>query len=89
MTLSFPNPSRSFDGSRNRVCFWGYDRAIEISFFAEESAMLKLCPELEPVEAGFLSAFDGARTKIRRAAMKVYVRGAGRASGYSLIADDF
>ena len=29
MRLSFPNPSRSFDASKSRVCFWGYDRTID------------------------------------------------------------
>jgi len=33
MRLNFPNNSRSFDANRSRVCFWGYDSTIEISFF--------------------------------------------------------
>ena len=32
MKLSFPNPSRSFDATRQCGCFWGYDQAIEVSF---------------------------------------------------------
>jgi len=43
MRLSFPNPSRSFDASRNRICFWGYDSTIEISFFIEADALKWLC----------------------------------------------
>ncbi len=39
MTLNFPNPSRSFDASKNRVTFWGYDSVIEISFSVEGDAM--------------------------------------------------
>lgn len=39
MKLTFPNPSRSFDESGKRVRFWGYDRAIEVSFFVEAEAL--------------------------------------------------
>ncbi|MEJ2396510.1 MAG: DUF1488 family protein [Candidatus Thiodiazotropha sp.] len=40
MALNFPNPSRSFDASKNRVTFWGYDSVIEISFSVEGDALL-------------------------------------------------
>jgi hypothetical protein len=33
MKLSYPNPCRSFDAISSRVCFWGYDGTIEVSFF--------------------------------------------------------
>jgi len=39
MTLTFPNPSRSFDATRDAVHFWGYDSAIECSFFVTRSAL--------------------------------------------------
>lgn len=89
MSLSFPNPSRSFDASNSRVCFWGYDSTIEISFFVEVDALKRLCPDMSDAESGFLQAFDTARKRIYEAADKVYTR-AGRAScAYILAADNF
>jgi hypothetical protein len=88
MRLSFPNPSRSFDASRNRVRFWGYDQALEISFFLEEDALKKLCPDMNCAEAGFLDAFDAATTSIHEAADKVYVRSGRRSHAYCLAATD-
>ena len=89
MMLNFPNPSRSFDATKNRVRFWGYDSAIEVSFFVEEDALQKLCPEMNPVEAGFLDAFDAARKRIYEVADRVYRRGDRDAYAYSLMAEDF
>jgi hypothetical protein len=79
MTLSFPNPCRSFDATRSRVCFWGYDRTIEISFFVGEEALKRLCPDMAGAEAGFLKAFDAMRDRIHEIADKVYAR-AGKGS---------
>lgn len=89
MTLNFPNPSRSFDATKNRVRFWGYDSAIEISFFVDVDALQKLCPEMSNVEAGFLKAFDAARKRIHEVADKVYVRGSNGSYAYSLAVEDF
>jgi hypothetical protein len=89
MKLNFPNPSRSFDATKNRVLFWAYDNAIEISFFMEADALRKLCPEMGNVEAGFLKAFDAARKRIHEVAEKVYVRGRKGSFAYSLVAEDF
>ena len=88
MRLSFPNPSRSFDASRNRVRFWGYDQALEISFLLEEDALKKLCPDMNRAEAGFLDAFDAVRTRIHEAADRVYVRSGRRSHVYCLAATD-
>jgi hypothetical protein len=87
--LKFPNPSRSFDPSNNRVRFWGYDSAIEVSFFVEEDALKLLCPQMRDVEAGFLGAFDSARARIHRVAEKVYVRTGRGSTAYGLAAADF
>jgi Protein of unknown function (DUF1488) len=87
--LNFPNPSRSFDASRSRVRFWGYEGAVEISFFVDEGALRRLCPEMSSVEAGFLSAFDAARKRIHKVAAKVYARAGKGVSAFSLAADDF
>ena len=89
MSLSFPNPSRSFDAGRNRVRFWGYDSAIEVSFFVEADALKRLCPEMSSAEAGFLQAFDTARVRIHEVADKVYVHGGKGTYSYILAAKDF
>ncbi|MGB5407658.1 MAG: DUF1488 domain-containing protein [Thiogranum sp.] len=89
MRLSFPNPSRSFDAESSRVCFWGYDSTIEISFFVEADALKRLCPEMSGAEAGFLKAFDAVRNRIQEVADKVYARGGKRSYAYSLAAEDF
>ena len=89
MALSFPNQSRSFDATRNRVRFWGYDSAIEISFFVEEDALQRLSPAMSGAEAGFLKAFDAARKRIHEVADKVYVRGRKGTYAFILAAEDF
>jgi hypothetical protein len=89
MTLNFPNPSRSFDATKNRIRFWGYDSAMEVPFFVEADALKKLCPEMTTVEAGLLKAFDAARQRIHRVANSVYARGPKGATAYILAAKDF
>ena len=89
MKLSFPNPSRSFDASKNRVLFWGYDKTVEISFFVELDALKRLCPEMSNAEAGFLQAFDTERTRIHEVADKVYARAGKGTYAYILAAKDF
>lgn len=89
MELNFPNPSRSFDAAKNRIQFWGYDSAIEISFFVELDALKKLCPEMSDVETGFLEAFDAARIRIHEVANKAYVRGSNGSRACILAAKDF
>ncbi len=86
--LNFPNPSRSYDPAKSRVRFWGYDSAIEVSFFVEESALKKLCPKMNNVETEYLDAFDTTIKRIHNAAEKVYLRIGKGASGYNLVADD-
>ena len=89
MTLQFPNPSRSFDESGHRVRFWGYDSAIEVSFFVEEDALEKLCPRMSKAEAGFLEAFDASLERIRQVAAEVYKRGGGKTYTWRLTAEEF
>ena len=89
MKLNFPNPSCSFDATKNRVRFWGYDSAIEVSFFVEADALKKLCPEMGDDEAGFLGAFDAARKRIHEVAEEVYARGKRGSYAYVLAAADF
>jgi hypothetical protein len=87
MSLIFPNLSRSFDATRDAVRFWGYDSAMECSFFVTRGALNRLVPNLPPHEQDLLSAFDLNRELICRAATKVYSR--GRRGSYELDASDF
>lgn len=89
MKLSFPNPSRSFDASKNRILFWGYDKTIEITFFVELDALKQLVPDMNSVESGFLKAFDAARTRIYEVAEKVYGRSGKASFAIILAAKDF
>ena len=87
MPLSFPNDSRSFDTTRRAVRFWGYDSAMETSFFVTCDALRRLQPDLPYDEAGALGVFDHHRAAIYAAATKVYSR--GRKGSYELTAAEF
>jgi hypothetical protein len=85
--IDFPNHSRSYDVTRHAVRFWGYDSAIEASFFIDEAALARMQPGIQPDESGFLTAFDANRDKICAAAARVYVRGSR--GSYDLGASNF
>ena len=85
--LNFPNASRSYDPTRQSVRFWGYDGALEISFFVREEALLLLAPSATPREASLLIVFDQHREHIIRTARKVYER--RRKGSYELHGSDF
>jgi len=87
MTLNFPNQSRSYDPTRHAVRFWGYDSAMETSFFVTEEALKQMQPGVDRDEEGLLSAFDKNRDRIYAAAAKVYSR--GRRGSYELDSKDF
>jgi hypothetical protein len=87
MTLNFPNRSRSFDSTRRAVRFWGYDTAMEASFFITEDALKQVQPDMRFDEAGLLNAFDTNRELIYATASKVYAR--GRKGSYDLHGADF
>lgn len=89
MILNFPNPARSYDNSKNRVCFWGYDQTIEVTFFVEIDALKRLCPKLNEAEAGYLQAFDSKRQKIEKVAGKMYENKKQRAFSYVIGAKEF
>jgi hypothetical protein len=74
MALMFPNASRSFDATRRAVRFWGYDSAMEWSFFVTEDALKHMHPAMGRDEAGMLGAFDAHCELIRTAAAKAYQR---------------
>lgn len=85
--IDFPNFSRSYDVTRHAVRFWGYDSAIEASFFVDEGALAQMQPGVRPDEFGFLNAFDANRDKICAAAARIYVRGSR--GSYDLGASNF
>lgn len=87
MMLNFPNLSRSYDAKRRAVCFWGYDSALEITFFIEVEALRKLQQDCGDLEEGHLRSFDAAREQILAAARKVYAR--THPGPYLLAAGDF
>lgn len=88
MSLTFPNPSRSYDPDRRRIRFWGYDSAKEVPFFLEENAIFVLYPKTGNTEAAILAAFDSARDRIFAVAARVYAPGQHR-SFYNLTGDQF
>ena len=85
--IEFPNHSRSYDRTRRAVRFWGYDSAMEVSFYINEDALTRIQPAARLDEEGFLNAFDSNRDLICAAAAKVYVRGSK--GSYELVAADF
>jgi hypothetical protein len=87
MSLTFPNPSRSYDPSRSAVRFWGHQSAMEYSFFVTTAALKKVQPDMRSDESGFLDAFDANRDRICAIAAVVYAR--GRRGSYDLDTSDF
>ena len=80
--LRFPNRSRAYGATRRAVRFWGYDSAIESSFFVTAGALKQLHPEMRWDEPDILQVFDSNRDLILAAASKVY--GRGRQGSYEL-----
>ncbi|WP_454754642.1 DUF1488 domain-containing protein [Cupriavidus necator] len=75
MALSFPNPSRSYDGTRHGGWFLGYDNAREITFFVEDRVLMNFDSTLGSDEAGVLASFDRHRNEILKIAMALYAEG--------------
>jgi hypothetical protein len=89
VTLTFSNPSRSFDEASDRIRFWGYDSAIEVAFYIEVEALRTLCPHVIQAEAGYLEAFDLKRKRIREVAGKLYAHGRKGSYVFTLEANHF
>jgi hypothetical protein len=85
--IEFPNYSRSYDRTRRAVRFWGYDSAMEASFFIDEAALRYIQPSTRRDEGGYLNTFDLHRDLICAAAAKIYAR--GRRVSYDLVASSF
>ena len=73
--MLFASHKRSYDATRRAVRFWGYDSALECSFFVTADALKSVAPGTREDEAAMLSAFDSNRDGIRKAATRVYERG--------------
>ncbi len=86
-TVNFPNVSRSYDATRSAVRFWGYDRAMENSFFVTSEALRHIQPNLQSDEEGLLLAFDQNRNLIYEVAARVFAR--GHRDAYNLVVADF
>jgi hypothetical protein len=86
MALNFPNASRSYDATRHAVRFWGYDNAMEWSFFVTAGALKHLRPAIAESEAAMLDVFDFHREQICAAAAKLFAR--ARKGSYELGAND-
>ena len=89
MTLGFPNQARHFDHSKTRICFWGYDDVMEVSFFVDASALQKLRPKASNSKFDLLEAFDVSIDQIYAAAQRAYERGKKGSYVYLLSAADF
>ncbi|MFC3075021.1 DUF1488 family protein [Shinella sp. WSJ-2] len=82
MSLSFPNPSRSYEEAGKRIRFIGHDGVFAIPFFAATDIF-----PTATSEAGYLKAFDAARAAIDTAARRAY--SAARKPAYVLTRADF
>lgn len=87
MSLNFPNLSRSFDPEHQRVCFWAYDSAMEVSIFVKANALLRLNPDTGSDGSALLATFDDNRDRINAVAKKVHA--SDRQSFHILEAGDF
>ena len=87
MALTFPNRSRSYDETGQRIRFRGYDGMFEVSFAVEVDALSKAKSPASNSEAEHLAAFDAARESIHNVARKAYSH--GRKNIYVLTPADF
>jgi hypothetical protein len=87
MSITFPNPSRSYDAGARAVRFWGYDSAMEASFFVSLAALQSIEPRMTDDEVSILTAFDDHRDRICATAARVYMR--GHKGSYDLNRADF
>jgi hypothetical protein len=87
MTLTFPNQSRSYDHTRDAIRFWGYQSAMEYSFFVAAAALRRMQPHVQESETSLLDTFDANRDLIYKVAARVHAR--GRKGSYELVATDF
>ena len=88
--ISFHNSTRSYDETACVVRFWGYDRALEVSFFIEEDALTKMSSQVLFNPHGFLRTFDVNLGRIREMASILYARRTGsNIYSFALTENDF
>jgi hypothetical protein len=87
VTLTFLNPSRSYDAVRQRVHFSGHDGMFEIAFSVEIDAFPTDRVRSPAGESSYLAAFDSMRDSIHDIARKVY--SGNRKSLHVLTSRDF
>ena len=90
MSLTFPNPSRDFQKSRNAVGFTGHDGVFEVQFFVEVDVLAQfetISNTPQTLEARWLTTFDALRTSIMDVAREAYTN--SRRSSYTLTVADF
>jgi hypothetical protein len=87
MSLTFPNPSRSYDEASKRIRFVGHDGMFQISFSVAIDAIPRIQPGAAASEATCLAAFDTAYSSIHDVARNAYA--GTRRSMYVLTAADF
>ena len=87
MAINFPNQSRAYDTTRGAVRFWGYDSAMERSFFIAQDALKRIQPDMQFEETAILKVFDSNSALIHATAAKVYSR--GPKGSYDIVAADF
>jgi hypothetical protein len=95
VTISFPNPSRSFDVNRNGVRFVGHDGVFEIPFIVMASALTRALTgpsqDSEEAVAGeteYLAGFDALRDVIQNAARTAYSKSNARRTLHTLTGAD-
>ena len=86
MGLNFPNASRSYNPVLQSITFWASDRALEITFELDHSA-LALINASAQTEQEYLQSFDHNRKLIEAAALRAYKLDA--ASFHILTKDSF
>ncbi len=73
--------------TRRAVRFWGYDSAMEWSFYVSEAALRHIMPGIASGEDDLLRAFDANRPAIYAAATRAHRR--ERRGAYDLVPTDF
>jgi hypothetical protein len=86
VALTFPNRSRSYDETGQRIRFRGYDGMFEVPFFIAVDALSATRPQTQRSERGYLAAFDVLSESIYSAARNAYSH--GRKTMYVLTAAD-
>lgn len=72
MALTFPNTNRSYDATYRRVRFVGHDGVIEVAFFLQDEALVRIAPNTQIDEPNVLDAFDQNRGRILDMASRAY-----------------